>query len=136
MSINIKQKFIEMLPASSAPEGFVNFLNNLNDNDYIIHITSQSSSEHELIQEINQMIDDIYLTFLRVNNLTELERKNIERTISNLRDFIIKTISSFKEQFPGQPERSVYGSKRMKNGYFTLTRYFSYTEIHLRPSYG
>jgi hypothetical protein len=37
---------------------------------------------------------------------------------------------------PGQPERSVYGSKRIKNGYFTLTRYFSYMEIHLRPSSG
>ena len=44
MLINIKQKFIEMLPASSAPEGFLNFLNNLNDNDYIFHITIPSSS--------------------------------------------------------------------------------------------
>ncbi len=44
------------------------------------------------------MIEDIYLTFLRVNNLTELERKNIERSIRNLRDLIIKTVSSFKEQ--------------------------------------
>jgi hypothetical protein len=87
-----------MLPASSAPEGFVNFLNNLNDNDYVIHITTKSSNEHELIKEINQMIDEIYLNFLHVNNLTDLERKNIERTISNLRDLIIKTISSFQEQ--------------------------------------
>ena len=97
MSINIKQKFIEMLPASSAPEGFLNFLNNLNDNDYIIHTTIPSSNEHELIQEINQMIDDIYLTF-RVNNLPYLERRSVERTINNLRDLIIKTIGSFKEQ--------------------------------------
>jgi hypothetical protein len=56
MSISIKEKFIEMLPASSAPE--INFLNNLNNNDYVIHITTQSSNEHELIKQINQMIDD------------------------------------------------------------------------------
>ncbi len=34
---------------------------------------------------------------------------------------------------PGQLKRSVYGSKSIENGYFMLTRYFLYTEIHLMP---
>jgi len=37
---------------------------------------------------------------------------------------------------PGQPARPVYGGKRIKNGYFKLTRYFLYTENPLRPSHG
>jgi hypothetical protein len=36
----------------------------------------------------------------------------------------------------GQHERSVNGSKLIKNGGFTETRYFSYTDISLQYRYG
>jgi hypothetical protein len=105
MIINIKQKFMEILP-EPVPEGFMNFLNSLKEDDYIITVptndvrttTTQSSlNQIDIINETNQMIDDIYLNFVRINNLSELERKNIETIINNLQNLIMKIINSFNE---------------------------------------
>ena len=41
------------------------------------------------------MIDDLYLKFVRTNNLTELERETLEITINHVREFIKTMINSF-----------------------------------------
>ncbi len=43
---------------------------------------------------------------------------------------------SFCFGYSGQHGRSVNGSKLVKNGGFTESRYFSYTDIRLRYRYG
>ncbi len=43
------------------------------------------------------MIGDVYLNFVPINNLSELERRQIETIINNLRNLIIKIINSFDE---------------------------------------
>jgi hypothetical protein len=101
MIINIKQKFMEILP-EPVPEGFMNFLNSLKEDDYIITVptndvrttTTQSSlNQIDIINETNQMIDDIYLNFVRINNLSELERKNIETIINSFNEHILTLTS-------------------------------------------
>ncbi|CAF3019690.1 unnamed protein product [Rotaria sp. Silwood2] len=97
---------MEVLP-KSAPEGFMNYLNSLNENDYIISVpindtrtttTQASLIENDTINEIDQMIDEIYLKYMRINHLTESEKKSIETMITNLRNLIMKFISSLNER--------------------------------------
>jgi hypothetical protein len=67
----------------------------------------------------------------------QILRKQNENSVSDETEWIIgssPTRGLVHCAISGQPERSVYGSKRIKSGYFMLTRYFLYTEIHLRPS--
>ncbi len=88
-----------------------------------------------MIMDFGKLTDEICLAFstfsIRSNNKDDF-----------MRNFLNENIEEAKNKYacepmdPGQPERSVYGSKRIKNGYFMLTRYFSYTEIHLRPGSG
>ncbi len=88
------------------PEGFMDYLNSLNENNYIITVptsdtrtttTQASLIENDIINEINQMIDEIYLNYIRINHLPESEKKSIETIITNLRNLVMKIISSLNE---------------------------------------
>ncbi|UJR34282.1 hypothetical protein I4U23_021686 [Adineta vaga] len=97
MSINVKQKFLQMIPVSSTPQAVLDFLNNLDDDDYIINITP-SSNEHDLINKIHEKIDDINSTVTVITSLTSLEKEHIGKICSKLKDLIIKIIESFQEK--------------------------------------
>jgi acylphosphatase len=102
MIINIKQKLIEILP-EQVPEGFINFVNSLKDEDCIITVSTNdtqttTTESFDVVNEIYQIIVDIYLNFLRLNNLSEAERKKIETIVDNLRNSTMKVVNSFNEQ--------------------------------------
>ncbi|CAF2051466.1 unnamed protein product [Rotaria magnacalcarata] len=106
MIINLKQKFMEILP-ETVPEGFLEFLESLDEDDYKIAVptsdtqtatTQTSLIENDIINEIYQKLDEIYLKFIRINNLSESEKKSIETIINNLRSLIIKIINSLNGQ--------------------------------------
>jgi hypothetical protein len=84
----------------------MDYLNSLNENNYIITVptsdtrtttTQASLIENDIINEINQMIDEIYLNYIRINHLPESEKKSIETIITNLRNLVMKIISSLNE---------------------------------------
>ena len=106
MIINLKEKFIENLP-EVIPEDFRTFLNSLNEENFIISIstnenqtnTEQTASiENDFVNEIHQMLDELYLQCIRIKNLSEEEKKNIQLVVNNSREYIIKIIHSFYDQ--------------------------------------
>ncbi|CAF1245727.1 unnamed protein product [Rotaria magnacalcarata] len=97
---------MEILP-ETVPEGFLEFLESLDEDDYKIAVptsdtqtatTQTSLIENDIINEIYQKLDEIYLKFIRINNLSESEKKSIETIINNLRSLIIKIINSLNGQ--------------------------------------
>lgn len=97
-----KKKIFEILP-QTIPEAFISYLNSLNENECLISIpttdsqtmTTQALYGMDTVNEIDQVIVDLYLKFVRTNNLTEPERKNLEITINHVRELIKTMIKSF-----------------------------------------
>ena len=94
---------MELLP-KPVPDAFVNYLNLLNETDYLISIATTDTqpttteaplNENDLRNEVEQLIDELYLKFVRVNNISMVEQHNWQITINHLRANIRSIIDSF-----------------------------------------
>jgi hypothetical protein len=109
--INLKKKLMELSP-EGLPEALATFLNNFNDSAYIIKLppasddaqtittssSSSSSIENDLINDVNQMLDEMYLNCVRITNFSDSEKKQIELFINKTRDILTKIINSLYQQ--------------------------------------
>lgn len=131
MRINLKEKLLQVLP-ESVPEDVRKFLCNLNEDNLIITtnakddltmVDAPSSTEHEMINEIHQSLDEIYLEFTRMNKFSEVEKKHIEMIIDDLRCLSIKIIHSCYVQI-----------SQLKSEVLDLKQQIGVVESHLKTA--
>ncbi|CAF1587812.1 unnamed protein product, partial [Didymodactylos carnosus] len=77
----LNEKCMQMMP-ETAPEMLMNFLCNVEDEYFIINI-STSSDDQITVDETNQLLDELYLIVVRNTNLSEVDKKHIERIINS-----------------------------------------------------
>jgi len=94
------------------------------------YLRKRLATAHRTDLGLSSFYEDIFhwekITNQKVNSRGKIESLGVGQLLNLAR------VKKMKEKHPGQPERAVYWSKPIKDGYFKTIRHFSHTNIRLR----